>query len=269
MLGQLVQDVGGRRDRVGTEEQRQAGTPGGRDQPIGQRGVAGDVPVDARRHLGRLDLVLHRERLGGLAVVPAGPEGRLVRLHDLGVLGELGLEERHRAFGWPVVQPGQQAEREHVLRPLGLLPADVETLQRLDRHRRDRQGVQLVAGQGAVLERAGLVADLAQVALGELIGVGDDVRTARQVAEVGLEGRRVHGHEDVGGVARRQDVMVGEVHLEAGNPRKRSGRGPDLGREVGQRRQVVAERRRFLGEPVAGELHAVTRVAREPDDDAI
>ena len=45
--------------------------------------------------------------------------------------------------------------------------------------------------------------------------------------------------------------------------------GADLGGEVRQRRQVVAERRRLLGEPVTGELHAVAGVAGEPDDHAI
>src|ERR1035441_7289941 len=41
---------------------------------------------------------------------------------------------------------------------------------------------------------------------------------------------------------------------------------PDLGREVRKRRQVIAEQGARRGEPVAGELHAVARVAGEPDD---
>ena len=41
------------------------------------------------------------------------------------------------------------------------------------------------------------------------------------------------------------------------------GRGPDLGRVVRQRRQVVAERGAHVGEPVTDELHAVARVAGE------
>ena len=44
---------------------------------------------------------------------------------------------------------------------------------------------------------------------------------------------------------------------------------PDLGREVGQRRQVVAEHRRQLREAVADELHPVARVAGEPDHDPV
>ena len=90
------------------------------------------------------------------------------------------------------------------------------------------------------------VADLRQVALGELVGVGDDVGAARQVAEVGLERGRVHRDEHVGRVAGGEDVVVGEVQLEARHARQGACGGADLGGEVGQRRQVVAERRRLL-----------------------
>ena len=54
---------------------------------------------------------------------------------------------------------------------------------------------------------------------------------------------RVHGDEHVGRVARRGDVVVGDVDLEAGDAVHRAGWGADLGGELGQRRQVVAEQR--------------------------
>src|ERR1019366_465677 len=79
-LGQLVQDVRGRRDRIGAQEQRQARAPGGGDEAVGQRGIAGDVAVGAWLQRGWLDLVLDREGLGGLAIVPACLEGCLVGL---------------------------------------------------------------------------------------------------------------------------------------------------------------------------------------------
>ena len=49
----------------------------------------------------------------------------------------------------------------------------------------------------------------------------------------------------------------------------RPGWGPDLGREVRQRREVVAEHRARRREPVADELAAVAGVAGEADDDAV
>ncbi|GAA3089269.1 hypothetical protein GCM10020254_37700 [Streptomyces goshikiensis] len=39
--------------------------------------------------------------------------------------------------------------------------------------------------------------------------------------------------------------------------------------KFGRGGEVVPERRRFRGEPVTGQLHAVTRVTREPDDHPI
>src|SRR5690606_15566043 len=162
-----------------------------------------------------------------------------------------------------------QAEREHVLGAFGVLLADVEVFQRLDGQRGQRDGVHPPLGERAVVEGVGGVADLGQVALGELVGVGDDVGAAGQVAEVGLERGGVHRDQDVGGVAGGEDVVVGEVQLEAGHAGQGAGRCADLGGEVGQGGQVVAELGGAGGEPVTGQLHAVAGVTGEPDDHAI
>ena len=66
-----------------------------------------------------------------------------------------------------------------------------------------------------------------------------------------------------------EDVVVGEVDLEARDARERAGRRTNLGREVGERREVVPEHRGLAREPVAGELHAVTGVTREADDHSV
>ena len=269
VLAQLVQDVGGRGDRVGAEEQRQPGLGGPGDQAVGERQVAGDVAVGARRHRGRLDLVLDGERLGGLAEVPARLERGHVGVADVGGLGEPALEEAQGRLGRAPVHPRQQAEREHVLRPAGVLAGQPELLDRLDGQVGQVDRLDVVLGQRVVLERVLRVAGLAQVAVGEVVAVHDDRGALLQVAQVGLQRRRVHRHQHVGGVARGQDVVVGEVHLERRHARQRALGRPDLRREVGQRRQVVAERRRLLGEAVAGELHAVTGVAGEADDHAV
>ena len=50
---------------------------------------------------------------------------------------------------------------------------------------------------------------------------------------------------------------------------QRTGGRADLGGEIGQRREVVAEDRGGVGEAIAGQLHAVAGVAREADRDAI
>ena len=123
--------------------------------------------------------------------------------------------------------------------------------------------------EAVVLERVVGVPGLGQVARGEVVGVDDDRGALGQVAEVGAQGRRVHRDQHVGGITGREDVVVGEVDLERRDAGQRALRGADLGREVGQRREVVAEDRGLLGEPVPGQLHAVARVASEPDDHAV
>ena len=56
---------------------------------------------------------------------------------------------------------------------------------------------------------------------------------------------------------------------KAETPGQRAGRRPDLGRELGQRGEVVAEQRARAGEAIAGQLHAVAGVAGEADDDPV
>ena len=72
-----------------------------------------------------------------------------------------------------------------------------------------------------------------------------------------------------GAVARSEDVVVGEVDLEAGDAGQRAGGRADLGGKVGKRREVVAEERGLAREAAAGQLHAVAGVAGEADDDVL
>ena len=273
VLAQLVEDVGGRRDRVGAEEQRQPRLHATGDEAVGQRQVAGDVAVGARRHRRRLDLVGHREGLGRLTEVPARAVGRHVGVADVGHLGEPLLQERDGRLGRPAVEPRQQTQREHVLGARGVLAGQAVLLDRLDGHAREVDGVHGVLGEqtgrAVVVERVGGVPRLGQVARGEVVGVDHDRGALGQVAEVGPQRGGVHRDEHVGGVAGREDVVVGEVDLERRHARQGALGRPDLRREVRQRGEVVAERRGLLGEPVAGQLHAVARVACEPDDHAV
>ena len=117
----------------------------------------------------------------------------------------------------------------------------------------------------AVGQRVAVVAGLVQVGGRERVAVDDQRAARRQVADVRLERGRVHGHQHVGLVAGRVDLVAREADLEAADARQRAGRGADLGGEVGQRADVVAEDGRRAGELRAGELHAVAGVAGEAD----
>ena len=122
-------------------------------------------------------------------------------------------------------------------------------------------------GERAVLERVRLVPRLLEVPVVEGIRVGDHGPALGEVADIHLERRRVHRHEDVRLVARRQDVVVGEVDLEARDAGQRACWRTDLCREVGQRREVVPEEGRLARETITRELHPVAGVAGEPDHD--
>src|SRR4029079_12804024 len=102
--------------RIRAEEERKAALDARGDEPHRERLVPGYVAVRAGRQLGRLDLVLRGERLGGLAERIPGLEGADVRLGDLRLRRELLFEERDRPLGRTREQPGHEPPREHVLR---------------------------------------------------------------------------------------------------------------------------------------------------------
>ena len=59
------------------------------------------------------------------------------------------------------------------------------------------------------------------------------------------------------------------MDLEGRDTVQGSGGSPDLRGEVRHRGQVVADHGGGIGEPVAGQLHAVTGVACKPHHDAL
>ena len=88
-------------------------------------------------------------------------------------------------------------------------------------------------------------------------------------ARLTLSAAGIHRDEHVRLVSRRQDVVVGEVNLEAGDARKRAGGRADLGGKVRQRGEVVSEDGGLAREAVPGQLHAVSGVAGEADHDPL
>src|SRR5438270_767294 len=85
---------------------------------------------------------------------------------------------------------------------------------RLDGQARQRNLVDREGLEGVVPQWVLRVPGLGQVAFLEGVDVDDQRATAREITEVGLERRGVHGHEDVRGIARGGDLVVGNVDLE-------------------------------------------------------
>ena len=265
---ELVQQLGGGRDRVAGEHERQAGPDAGGQQAErgGRRAV--DVAVGAGRDVGRrVDAVLDVDQLGGLAEVPAGAEGGEVGLQRARLVDELAPQPVLGRLRRAVVEPRDDAEREQVLGAPRVARRDaLHRLGRARRQRRHRDPDQVVAVERAVLERVGLVARLLQVALAERVLVGDHRPALGERRQLAAQRGGVHGDEHVRLVARREDVLRREVDLERGDAGERAGRRADLGREARERREVVAVLGGGVREAAAGELHAVTRIARKADD---
>jgi hypothetical protein len=269
VLRQLVEDVRRGRDRVGPEEQGQLRQLAGGDQAPRQRGVAVDVGVGAGRQRGRVDLVGVVEELRGLTERVAGLERREVGVAHLRLGAEALLDPADRVGDRTGVHPRHETQREEVLRPLSIAGLDPERFDGALGEARHRHLEHREAVEAAVLERVGGVAGLGEVALLEGVDVDDHGAADLEPRQLVAQRRGVHGHQHVGRVARRGDLVIGDVHLEGADAGEGAGRRPDLGREVRQRGQVVAEHGTGAREAIAGELHAIARVACEADDDPV
>ena len=264
-----MEDVRRRRDRVAAVEDRATGLLARRHEAQGRRLVAGDVPVVARRKMGRCHPVVRVEHLGRLAKGVTGLQRPLVRLRDDRLGLELVLDPAERRIHAPLVQPEHQAEGEEVLRQVHLLGRHLEPFEGPAVEGRDGDREDGVLLERTILERVCGVADLVEVRRREGVLVDDERAAGRQVADVRLECRRVHRDEDVRLIARSMDVLAAEADLEAADAGQRAGRRPDLGREVGERADIVAEDRGRPGELGAGQLHPVAGIAGEANGDAL
>ena len=181
-----MQKLGGRRDRVTRQQQRQAAADAGGDQPERQRLGSVDIAVRARRHVrGASHVVLNIEQLGRLTERPSGLEGLDVGLRH-GRLGtELLLYPLLGDVGGPAVHPREQAQREQVLCSSGVPSGGaLDPFHRARGQRRHGDAMQAVGGERTVLERVGVVAGLFDVALREGILVGHDRRAFGQLGRL-------------------------------------------------------------------------------------
>ena len=184
-----------------------------------------------------------------------------------GHLRELAFEELKSRRRGAVVHPREQAEREHVLRALGFLLRDLAVFQCLDRHRGERHSGDAVLGQACRLRAgcrcsrcAGRRATVNSSALAMMSA------PSGRSAMLALSAAGFIATSTFGASPGVMMSWSAKCSWNDETPGQRAGGCPDLGREVRQRRQVVAEGGGLGGEAVAGELHAVAGVAGEPDD---
>ena len=231
--------------------------------------VAVDVAIRSGLEARRRDLVSRLEQLRGFTERVARLEGEPVGLDDGVVASELLLDPAHGNVHGAVVQVVHRPEREEVLAAIDGLGRKPGLQKRPAREPRELDRNDAVAVERAVLERVLRIIGLLEIDRTKRVGVDDQQTVRPQVPDVGLQRRGIHGHQDVGCVSGGEDVLGREVDLETRHSGEGSRRGPDLGREVRQGRQIVPDGCRRGGELRAGELHAVARVACESDHDAV
>ena len=199
----------------------------------------------------------------------AGLEHLDVRLGECRVLGELLVDASDLLLGLAAVHPEHQAECEEVLRARLLLRRQLGAIERGVGELRDVDCVELVLTEAPVVDRVTRVAGLLEVGFDERSGVHDQRATVDKIPQVGLERSGIHRDQHVGRVAWRVDLGGREVQLESRHAEQAAGRSADLGREVRERRDVVAGLGSCLGELTSGELHAVAGVARKANHDPV
>ena len=183
-----------------------------------------------------------------------------------GLLLNLSSIQRSVRIHRAVVEPVAHAEREEILAAVHALGVEAQIFQRGARELGQLDGKEAIAVERMILQRVHGHLRLAQIRLAEVVEVDDQDAVGLQVGEIHFQRRGIHGDQRVDAVARRVDVVRGEMHLESADARKRAGRGANFGREVGKRGEIVAVQRDGIRELAAGDLHAVAGIAAEPDD---
>ena len=202
--------------------------------------------------------------MGVMGIVVAGMHHAYVGLSHLGFLAKLMVQELFGEFKIAVKQPAHHSQGKHVATLEDALVVHTRVFQTVFHHR----------GDGASHHAVGVYAQFAQIVVGEeiglaqvvgteAVGVDDDGGLGSRILVLGLQRSGIHRHQHVTTVTGSIYRAVADVHLESGNTRKRALRGTDVGRIIGEGTDVVAHGGRNGRKDVAGQLHAVTGVARE------
>ena len=167
--------------------------------------------------------------MGVVTVVVASLNHLDVSLSDGGLLGKFILEEVEHQVQVAVEEPAYQSQCKHI----------AAFQDGLVIHSRVCQGVFHHLCDGALDNAVGIYAHLTEIVFRlegsllqvvgtERIGIDDDGGLWLGILQLRLQRSSVHGHQDVGLVARRVNLSGTDVHLETGDTRQRTLRGADV-----------------------------------------
>src|SRR5208283_845594 len=98
---------------------------------------------------------------------------------------------------------------------------------------------------------------LAQVAFFEAVGVDDGDAIRLEVGNIDLQGRRIHGDQNVHRIARSVHFTGRKIQLKAAHARNGAGRSANLRRIVRKSGDIVSIKRDGVRKLAAGDLHAI------------
>ena len=267
-LGQFVQDVGGRSDRIRAQEQRTPAHLRSHDQSPRRCLVAANVGIGARADIIALDAVGRNGGVDVVTVIVSPLDNKFVGLIDLGLVGKLSLEELQRRLHGTVEQPAYKSQCKHVAALELRLQIHTRVLESLLDHCGDGCLDDLGPEVQFLIRITGGVQCLVQTCLGKGIDIDNRGTALAQELRVLLERGRIHGHQNIAFVTRRVHAMS-DVNLETRNATQRALRGPHLGGIVREGGDAVAESGAHIREDVASQLHAIAAVAREAHHDTL
>ena len=229
--------------------------------------------VRARGEDGRRDLVRRGRtaRRSRRSCSPALKAARLASRHDLGFLAKrCSIQSRVGSTGRVYIQESSPRAKKFFDRSAsrGLAPGLLGRLDASARSSAPRRRVK--PSSEPSVERVGGVAGLVQVALVEGVAVDDERAAGLQVARLALRAAGFIATSTSGaspGVRMSWSEMWTWKRGDAGQ-RARPGPGSRPGSRAGWPGRCRTGAL-TLGEPVAGELHAVAGVAGEADDDPV
>ena len=107
---------------------------------------------------------------------------------------------------------------------------------------------------------------LVQVSFGEGAAIDENQTAQFQFWQHNLQCRWVHGDHHIAVIAGGLDHGGAEIDLKRRDPERGAGGGANFSREIREGGEIVAAKRRRLGELTADELHAVAGIAGKPND---
>ena len=268
---EMVEDRGGRCDRIAAEKYLQACQLRTRHEPERDRLSTGNGAVEPRRDRRCFDMELLEwpRNLGSFAISMTCVESRDIGIGEHLVLGKFRVQPIDNRLPVAVEHPQRQPERPHIFAPQRILVAHTERLHCFKRQRADVECQHLPFGEAAILNRVGRIFGFIKITLRKLAGIGNNQTALTQRADVGFERRRVHRHQHIRLIAcginrRRTEVDLERRHTEQGAKWR-----TDFCREIGERRKVVARKCRRQSKLTTGQLHPVATIACKTDNNRL